>query len=124
MSLRTLHDRARRLGLGAMYERHWGRDGFRDLFDHGSPAWQTSSIVEKANDLRAIGAAGIPADELIAHYCETLTAIGDPTGALTRLDDTLRAYDEKGYPLAATPVPTDAKPARARGVVHGGAFKP
>jgi hypothetical protein len=125
MSLRTLHDRARRLGLGAMFERHWAHEDFRDLFDHGSAAWRTSSIVEKANDLRALAAAGIGVDELIALYRETLAAAGDPTGSLARLPDTLEAYAEMGYSVAPPmPVPADAEPARVSGVVHGGAFKP
>jgi hypothetical protein len=97
MSLQTLHDRARRLGLAAMYEKHWAHDDFRDLFDHTSAAWRTSSIVEKANDLRAMATAGIPANELIAHYRETLAAAGDPAGALARLHETLEAYAETGY---------------------------
>jgi hypothetical protein len=124
MSLRTLHDRARRLGLGAMYEGHWSRDGFRDLFDHRSPAWNTSGLVEKANDLRAMAVAGISVDELIANYCETLAAIGDPTDALNRLHATLQVYADMGYPIHATAERVEAEPARASGVVHGGAFRP
>jgi hypothetical protein len=108
-----------------MYERHWAHEGFRDLFDQASAAWETSSIVEKANDLRAMAAAGIGADELVIHYRETLEAAGDPTGALGRLPDTLEAYTEIGYAVALpTPVPAEPEPARKSGVVHGGAFHP
>ena len=60
MCLNTLHDKARALGLGAMYEKHWARNEFRDLFDEQSPGWPATPIAQKVIDLRAFESAGMP----------------------------------------------------------------
>jgi|SRR3954454_12075389 hypothetical protein len=97
MSMLTLHDKARTLGLGAMYEKHWGRGEFRDLFDDGSPDWPGTPVAEKVIDLRAFEAAGISVTELIDHYRETLGQQPDGEGVLGRLPATLWSYREAGY---------------------------
>src|SRR3954453_20257945 len=101
MCLRTLHDKVRNLGLGAMYEKHWGNGGFRDLLDHTSPNWASSAIDEKVNDLEAFAAAGVPVEELINNYRETLAKEpgngGGGGGAGDSLPATLRAYRDAGY---------------------------
>src|SRR5215207_2032815 len=96
MCLRTLHDRVRGLGLGLMYERHWSSD-FRDLFDESSDAWSATSLPEKVIDLRAFEAAGVPVDELIENYRETIA--GQPGGdrVLERLPVAMRAYADAGF---------------------------
>lgn len=78
MSLKTLHDRARNLGLGQMYEKHWASD-FRDLFDDRSPAWSATGMSEKVIDLKAFEGAGLPVAEIIEHYRETVA--GQPCPA-------------------------------------------
>ena len=81
MSLKTLHDRARNLGLGAMYERHWAND-FRDLFDGGSSAWAATDAAEKVIALKAFEAAGLPVAEIIEHHRErSSSAKASPTPA-------------------------------------------
>jgi hypothetical protein len=96
MSLATLHDRVRNLGLGLMFEQHWGR-GFRDLFDQTSPDWATTGIVEKVNHLKAFESAGVSVAELLGHYRETYVAQGDPGHVLDSLSTTLQAYRDAGY---------------------------
>jgi hypothetical protein len=97
MCLRTLHDKVRNLGLGALYERHWGRGGFRDLFDDQSPDWASTSVAEKVVALRAFESAGVTADEIIANYRETLASQPGGERALGRLPAALRAYRAAGY---------------------------
>lgn len=110
MCLKTLHDKARSLGLGLMYEKHWASE-FRDLFDDRSPEWAATSLVEKMVDLRAFEAAGVPVDELVENYRETLG--GQPGGGqvLQSLPSTLAAYQEAGYRPSPNP---------AEGAVAGG----
>lgn len=98
MCLQTLHDKARKLGLGALYEKHWARSEFRDLFDDRSPDWPAMPVPEKAIALRAFESAGLSVAELIDNYRETLrgeSGAGDV--ALDRLPATMRAYREAGY---------------------------
>jgi hypothetical protein len=97
MCLHTLHDKARTLGLGAMYEKHWARCEFRDLFDDKSPDWPATPIAEKVIDLRAFESAGVPVTELIMNYRETL--LRQPGGGriLDRLPVALQAYRGAGY---------------------------
>ena len=98
MCLATLHDKARNLGLGMMYEKHWGRGGFRDLFDHTSPDWAATDVAEKVVDLKALESAGVPVDELIGNYRETYGREGDGgRRVLASLPATMRAYAEAGY---------------------------
>jgi hypothetical protein len=97
MCLETLHDKARTLGLGAMYEKHWARGGFRDLFDDQSPDWLATPMAEKMIDLRAFESAGLPVAELIGHYCETLQTQTAGDRALGRLPAAVLAYREAGY---------------------------
>ena len=97
MCLMTLHDKFRKLGLGAMYEKHWGRGDFRDLFDHQSPDWPSSAVAEKVIDLRAFESAGVPVGELIGHYRETVGRQPGSRQVLDRLPATMRAYREAGY---------------------------
>ena len=103
MCLATLHDKVRGLGLGLMYEKHWGT-GFRDLFDNASADWPATELAQKVVDLRAFEAAGVPVDELIANYRETFARDGDAGRVLDSLPMTLRAYREAGY---CPPVPAD-----------------
>src|SRR6185503_14947785 len=77
MSLHSLHDRVRRMGLGAMYERH-ERSAFRDLFDDRSPDWAATAVTQKVIDLKAFASAGVSAGEIIGHYCQTMTQEGRP----------------------------------------------
>src|SRR4051812_13183189 len=102
MCLRTLHDKVRNLGLGAMYETHW-RSGFRDLLDNGSPEWGSTSLPQKVIDLKAFASAGVPMAEIIGHYRETL-AQGGKGQALGSLPGTMRAYRDAGY---WPPIPDD-----------------
>lgn len=97
MSLNTLNDRARGLGLGALYEAHMARGEFRDLFDHGSPEWRGTDVAEKLVSLRAFEAAKIGCAELVEHYRETHA--GRPEGAdiLARLPETLDRYRQAGH---------------------------
>jgi hypothetical protein len=95
MSLSTLHDKARNLGLGAMYEKHW-RSGFRGLFDTASPEWAATALTQKVIDLKAFAAAGVSPGELIGHYRETLAQDGKGD-ALHGLPEAMRAYREAGY---------------------------
>jgi|SRR3954447_4503247 len=97
MCLQTLHDKARTLGLGAMYEKHWGRGQFRDLFDDRSSDWPATPVAEKVIDLRAFESAGLPVAELIDNYRETLGGEPDGEPVIGRLTGTLRTYREAGY---------------------------
>jgi hypothetical protein len=101
MASETLHDKARRLGLGAMYEMHSARDEFSDLFDYTSPAWSLTSVVEKVVDLRAFASAGISLYELTTHYRAAHPAVGHDVGD-DRVARTLRGYEAAGYPLHAS----------------------
>ena len=101
MCLATLHDKARNLGLGMMYEKHWGRSGFRDLFDRTSPQWSATQVGEKVVDLRAFETAGLPVDELIQHYRETYGRDGDTGHILDSLPATMQAYRDAGYCFGA-----------------------
>ena len=95
MSLITLHDRVRSLGLAAMYEKH-ARCGFRDLFDNASADWASSEMPQKVVDLKGFASAGVLPGEIIGHYRETVTRGGD-AGALASLPSTMRAYRDAGY---------------------------
>ena len=106
MCLRTLHDKVRTLGLGAMYEAHW-RSGFRDLLDNASPEWAATDVRQKVIDLKAFASAGVSAEELISHYRETLVQEGRPE-AFESLPLTMRAYRDAGY---WPPVPDDVEAA-------------
>ena len=108
MSLQTLHDRARDLGLGAMYERHWG-DGFRGLFDNASPEWGSTALPEKVIALQGFASAGVSAEELITHYRQTLAQDGR-TDVLGALASTMRDYRTAGY---WPPLPADLEAALA-----------
>jgi hypothetical protein len=114
MCLATLHDRVRSLGLGMMYEKHWGDSGFRDLFDERSPEWSATAMPEKISHLKAFQSAGVSADELINHYRETYAQLGDPAHVLASLPATMRAYRDAGY---WPPLPEDLDAELAR---HGG----
>ena len=98
MCLATLHDKARNLGLGRMYEKHWGRGGFRDLFDLTSADWSGTAVAEKIIDLKAFESAGLPVGELIEAYRETYAREGDGgRRVLANLAATLRAYHDAGF---------------------------
>ena len=98
MCLLTLHDRVRNLGLGAMYEQHWGAGGdFADLFDIGSPQWASSPIERKIIDLQAFEAAGVSVAELLEHYRQTLTQRPATINRIDSLPPTLRAYRDAGF---------------------------
>src|SRR5215216_464878 len=97
MCLRTLHDKVRKLGLGAMYEKHWANGGFRDLLDNASPDWSSSAISEKVNDLEAFASAGVPVEEVIANYRETLSQQPELAGVDSSLPATMRAYRDAGF---------------------------
>ena len=105
MCLLTLHDRVRDLGLGAMYEQHWGAGGeFADLFDIDSPQWASSPIERKIIDLQAFEAAGVSVAELLENYRQT---IGQRPATINRIDSlprTLCAYRDAGF---APDVPED-----------------
>jgi len=58
-----------------MYEKHWARGEFRDLFDDRSPDWPDTPVAEKVIDLRAFESAGLPVAELIDNYRETCGAV-------------------------------------------------
>ena len=115
MSLTTLHDRVKSLGLAAMYEKH-ARCGFRDLFDNASADWASTALPQKVIDLKGFASAGVLPGEIIGHYRETVAGGGD-AGALDSLPSTMRAYRDAGYwpplpddlmsavdALAATPI--------------------
>ena len=106
MCLRTLHDKVRRLGLGAMYEKHW-RSDFRDLLDNGSPAWGATPLAQKVIDLKAFASAGVAVEEIIGHYRETLVRDGKQQ-FLDSLPTTMLAYRGAGY---WPPVPDDVEAA-------------
>ena len=113
MCLRSLHDRVRNLGLGAMYDKHLACE-FRDLFDNASPEWSATEMPQKVIDLKAFASAGVGPEELIGHYRETLALKGDEQAAGS-LPDTMLAYRQAGYwpPLpddldALTDAPTPA----------------
>ncbi len=95
MSLTTLHDRVRGLGLAAMYERH-ERCGFRDLFDNASTDWASTALPQKVVDLKGFASAGVSPAEIIGHYRET-AALGGDARALDSLPATMRAYRDAGY---------------------------
>jgi hypothetical protein len=116
MCLATLHDKVRNLGLGMMYEKHWGDSGFRDLFDEHSREWRSTSMPEKIVHLKAFQSAGVSTDELINHYRETYTQQGDPGHVLDSLPATMRAYRDAGY-WPTLPDDLDAEIAR-----HGGGW--
>lgn len=102
MCLKTLHDRARNLGLDQMYEKHWASD-FRDLFDDRSPAWSRTGMSEKVIDLKAFEGAGIPVAEIIEHYRETVAEQPGNGDVLDSLPRTMQAYHDAGYDLPHTP---------------------
>ena len=95
MSLTTLHDRVRSLGLAAMYEKH-SRCGFRDLFDNASADWASTALPQKVVDLKGFASAGVSPAEIIGHYRET-AALGGDARALDSLPATMRAYRDAGY---------------------------
>ena len=95
MSLHSLHDRVRRMGLGAMYERH-ERSAFRDLFDDRSPDWAATSVTQKVIDLKAFASAGVSPAEIIGHYRQTMADGGTPN-VLDSLPETMAAYRAAGY---------------------------
>ena len=63
MSLTTLHDRVKSLGLAAMYEKH-ARCGFRDLFANASAYWASTALPQKVIDLKGFASAGVLARRL------------------------------------------------------------
>ena len=95
MCLRTLHDRVRNLGLGAMYEKH-GQSDFRDLFDNTSADWKSTEMPQKVVDLKGFASAGVSPGELIEHYRETMVLNGTG-GVLDSLPATMLAYRNAGY---------------------------
>jgi hypothetical protein len=101
MCLMTLHDKVRSLGLGALYERHWGPGGgFRDLFDAASAEWRGSAVGQKVVDLKAFAAAGISVEELVGHYRETYGRREDGDAVLAGLPEAIRAYRDAGFTAA------------------------
>lgn len=108
MCLRTLHDKVRGLGLGAMYERHWG-SGFRDLLDNSSADWAATAMAEKVIDLKGFASAGVSAEELIHHYRQTQAQDGR-AGAADNLASTMADYRTAGY---WPPLPDDLEAAMA-----------
>ena len=102
MCLRTLHDRVKNLGLGAMYEKH-SRCDFRDLFDNASADWASTELPQKVVDLKGFASAGVSPKEIIGHYRETMTRDGD-VRALDSLPATMRAYRGAGF---WPPLPND-----------------
>ena len=95
MCLRTLHDKVRSLGLGAMYEKH-ARSEFRDLFDERSEEWGATALAQKVIDLKAFASAGVWPEEIIGHYRETMAQTGKPQ-VLESLPGTMAAYRAYGY---------------------------
>ena len=95
MCLRTLHDRVKHLGLGAMYEKH-ARCDFRDLFDNASADWASSALPQKVVDLKGFASAGVSPAEIICHYRETMTRDGKAQ-ALDSLAGTMLAYRRVGF---------------------------
>jgi hypothetical protein len=114
MSLHSLHDRVRNLGLGAMYEKH-ARSNFRDLFDDRSPEWAATDVTQKVVDLKAFASAGVSAGEIIGHYRQTMTQEGRPQ-VLDSLPETMAAYRAAGY---WPPLPDDVA-AAADGLARQG----
>ena len=110
MSLQTLHDRVRNLGLGRMYERHWA-NGFRGLLDNASVEWPATAGAEKVIDLKGFASAGVSAEELIGHYRQTLAQDGK-TDVLGGLSSTMKDYRRAGY---WPPLPSDLEAAVAAG---------
>ena len=108
MCLRTLHDRVRNLGLGALYERHW-QSAFRGLFDNGSVEWTATALPEKVIDLKGFASAGVSAEEIISHYRETLAQDGRPD-VREGLASTMAEYRNAGY---WPPIPEDVEAAIA-----------
>ena len=106
MCLRTLHDRVRNLGLGALYERHWP-SGFRGLLDNASPDWASTALPEKVIDLKGFASAGVSAEEIIGHYRESLAQAGGPD-VVDRLASTMAEYRRAGY---WPPLPDDIEAA-------------
>ena len=107
MYLMTLQDRARKLGMGAMYEGHLAQGGFRDLFDDRSPEWASTPVPQKVIDLKAFELAGLPVAEVIGHYRETLARRpgggGGEEDGLVGLAGTMLAYRTAGYAPALPP---------------------
>jgi hypothetical protein len=95
MSLQSLHDRVRNLGLGAMFEKH-ERSAFRGLLDDRSPEWGATAVTQKVVDFNAFESAGVSAGEIIAHYRQTMRDGGTP-GVLDSLAETLAAYRAAGF---------------------------
>jgi hypothetical protein len=108
MCLRTLHDRVKNLGLGALYERHWS-GGFRGLLDNASPEWAATALPEKVIDLKGFASAGVSPEEIIGHYRQTLAQDGRPD-ALDGLASTMADYRRGGY---WPPLPADLEAAMA-----------
>ena len=106
MCLRTLHDRVKDLGLGAMYEKH-ARCHFRDLFDNASADWASTEMPQKVVDLKGFASAGVFPEEIIGHYRETMTR-EDDRRALESLAPTMRAYRDAGF---WPPLPDDVQAA-------------
>ena len=105
MCLLTLHDRVRNLGLGAMYEHHWGAGGeFADLFDIGSAEWASSPIERKIIDLQAFESAGVSVAELLENYRQTITQRPATMNRIDNLPRTIAAYRDAGF---APPVPEE-----------------
>jgi len=96
MCLMTLHDRVRNLGLGMMYEQHWGND-FRALLNSASSEWEATTMPEKIVHLEAFENAGVSVEELIANYRETVARGPDTAWLLDNLQVTMRGYAEAGY---------------------------
>ncbi len=116
MCLRTLHDRVKDLGLGAMYERHWA-GGFRGLFDNASPEWASTALAEKVIDLKGFASAGVSPEEIIGHYRQTM-AQGGRLDLLGGLASTMADYRRAGY---WPPLPDDVEAAMAGAAGAGAA---
>ena len=103
MSLTTLQDDVRKLGLGQMYEGHLARGGFRDLFDDRSAEWASTAVPQKMIDLRAFESAGVPVAAMIGHYRETLARQPGGGDAVAGLAGAMLAYRAAGYAPALPP---------------------
>ena len=106
MCLTTLHDRVRRLGMGAMYEGHLAQADFRDLFDMRSAEWASTPMPQKLVDLKAFEAAGVSVAEMIGHYRETMARQpggGGEDGPMPGLAAAMLAYRQAGYAPALPP---------------------
>ncbi|HSU68298.1 MAG TPA: hypothetical protein VLJ39_15575 [Tepidisphaeraceae bacterium] len=117
MCLLTLHDKIRRLGLGAMYEKHWA-SGFRDLLDSQSPEWEQSPLAQKMIDLAAFESAGVGLGEIVENYRETWGRAPNGPNVLNSLSEALQRYRAAGFPVPM-PESNAGVSAPAEAVPHG-----